>query len=131
MLREQTPKQLYVVRGKLYELLTNCIPPEVIFRHLTFELLRKLDDELRHKVWCCWVPCCCLVAMLRAHCCTVHSRAYSACGCPVLSTSRCALCGRWHCLLHSLSTGSSKGRSQFSTSRYTSMLVTLLSCAMS
>jgi replication factor C subunit 3/5 len=51
VLREQTPKQLYVVRGKLYELLTNCIPPEVIFRTLTVELLRKLDDELRHKVW--------------------------------------------------------------------------------
>jgi hypothetical protein len=56
VLREQTPKQLYVVRGKLYELLTNCIPPEVIFRHLTFELLRKLDDELRHKVRRCKVP---------------------------------------------------------------------------
>jgi hypothetical protein len=55
VLREQTPKQLYVVRGKLYELLTNCIPPEVIFRHLTVELLRKLDDELRHKVWHQWL----------------------------------------------------------------------------
>ena len=27
--REQTPKNLYLVRGKLYELLVNCIPPEV------------------------------------------------------------------------------------------------------
>ncbi len=50
VMREQTPKQLYVVRGKLYELLVNCIPPEVIFRRLTTELLRRLDDELRHKV---------------------------------------------------------------------------------
>ena len=66
VLREQTPKQLYVVRGKLYELLTNCIPPEVIFRHLTFELLRKLDDELRHKVWRCKVP----VLLPNRHACT-------------------------------------------------------------
>lgn len=50
MMKEQTPKQLYVVRGKMYELLVNCIPPEVIFRRLAVELLRKLDDELRHKV---------------------------------------------------------------------------------
>jgi len=50
VMREQTPKQLYVVRGKLYELLVNCIPPDVIFRRLTTELLRKLDDELRHSV---------------------------------------------------------------------------------
>ena len=52
MLREQTPKQLYVVRGKLYELLVNCIPPEVVFRRLAQELLRKLDDELRCRVLC-------------------------------------------------------------------------------
>lgn len=29
MLAEQTPKRLYQARGKLYELLTNCIPAEV------------------------------------------------------------------------------------------------------
>lgn len=52
-MREQSPKQLYVVRGKMYELLVNCIPPELIFRRLATELLRKLDDELRHKVPFC------------------------------------------------------------------------------
>mmetsp|Transcript_11741 Transcript_11741/g.30075 ORF Transcript_11741/g.30075 Transcript_11741/m.30075 type:complete len:357 (-) Transcript_11741:48-1118(-) len=47
---EQTPKRLYVVRGKLYELLANCIPPELIIKLLARELIRKLDDELKHKV---------------------------------------------------------------------------------
>lgn len=49
IVREQSPKQLYVVRGKLYELLVNCIPPEVILRKLSLELMRKLDDELKHS----------------------------------------------------------------------------------
>ncbi|GAB4819144.1 hypothetical protein N2152v2_006190 [Parachlorella kessleri] len=47
--REQTPKNLYLVRGKLYELLVNCIPPEVVLRRLAVELMRKLDDELKHS----------------------------------------------------------------------------------
>lgn len=48
MLREQSPKNLYAVRGKLYELLVNCVPPEIILRRLCLELLKKLDDELKH-----------------------------------------------------------------------------------
>ena len=28
---EQTPKQLQEIRSRLYELLTHCIPPDVIF----------------------------------------------------------------------------------------------------
>lgn len=47
MLTEQSPKRLYTVRGKLYELLGNCIPPELILRTLLVELLKKLDDELK------------------------------------------------------------------------------------
>lgn len=50
VMREQTPKQLYLVRGKMYELLVNCIPPEAVFKRLCMELLPKLDDELKHKV---------------------------------------------------------------------------------
>lgn len=50
ILQEQSPKRLYEVRGKLYELLVNCLPPELILRRLALELFRKLDDELRHKV---------------------------------------------------------------------------------
>lgn len=48
--REQSPKQLLLVRGKLYELLVNCIPPEIIVRQLTKALTQRLDDELRHHV---------------------------------------------------------------------------------
>jgi hypothetical protein len=50
MLQEQSPKRLYQVRGKLYELLGNCIPAELILRALLVELLRKLDDELKVEV---------------------------------------------------------------------------------
>ena len=53
ILGEQTPKRLFVVRGKLYELLVNCIPPELIIKKLMLELARKLDDELKHKVADC------------------------------------------------------------------------------
>ena len=47
--QEQSPKQLYQVRGKLYELLVNCLPPELILRKLALALLRTLDDEVKHK----------------------------------------------------------------------------------
>ena len=47
ILREQSPKNLYAVRQKLYELLVNCIPPEVVLRRLCLELLKKLDNELK------------------------------------------------------------------------------------
>lgn len=50
ILAEQTPKRLFAVRGKMYELLVNCIPPELILKKLMLELVRKLDDELKHKV---------------------------------------------------------------------------------
>ncbi|KAI3438016.1 hypothetical protein D9Q98_000459 [Chlorella vulgaris] len=48
VLAEQTPKRLYQARGKLYELLTNCIPAEVVLRRLAVELMRRTDDQLRH-----------------------------------------------------------------------------------
>jgi replication factor C subunit 3/5 len=35
------------VRGKLYELLANCIPPELIIKGLLDALLKKLDDDLK------------------------------------------------------------------------------------
>ncbi|KAJ6422573.1 hypothetical protein OIU84_027524 [Salix udensis] len=53
MMREQSPKRLFQVRGKLYELLINCIPPEIILKKLLSELLKKLDEELKHEV-CHW-----------------------------------------------------------------------------
>ena len=49
ILTEQTAKRLYLVRGKLYELIVNCIPPEMIIRQLAKELMPKLDDELKRS----------------------------------------------------------------------------------
>ena len=49
ILTEQTAKRLFQVRGKLYELLVNCIPPEVVMRQLAKELMPKLDDELKRS----------------------------------------------------------------------------------
>ncbi|XP_039131043.1 replication factor C subunit 3 [Dioscorea cayenensis subsp. rotundata] len=53
IMKEQSPKRLFLVRGKLYELLVNCIPPEIILKKLLSELLKKLDFELKHEV-CHW-----------------------------------------------------------------------------
>lgn len=50
ILKEQSPKRLFQIRGKLYELLSNCIPPEIILKRLLGELLKKLDSELKHEV---------------------------------------------------------------------------------
>ncbi|VFQ61620.1 unnamed protein product [Cuscuta campestris] len=53
IMKEQSPKRLFQVRGKLYELISNCIPPDVILKRLLSELLKKLDSELKHEV-CHW-----------------------------------------------------------------------------
>lgn len=47
ILGEQSPKRLYQVRCKLYELLANCIPPSLLLKTLLLELLKKLDQELQ------------------------------------------------------------------------------------
>ncbi|PPD90823.1 hypothetical protein GOBAR_DD12244 [Gossypium barbadense] len=60
IMKEQSPKRflpsalkLFQVRGKVYELLINCIPPEIVLKRLLHELLKKLDAELKHEV-CHW-----------------------------------------------------------------------------
>ncbi|KAK1289313.1 hypothetical protein QJS10_CPB18g00376 [Acorus calamus] len=53
IMKEQSPKRLFQVRGKIYELLINCIPPEIVLKKLLSELLKKLDSELKHEV-CHW-----------------------------------------------------------------------------
>lgn len=50
IVEEQSPKRLQQVRLKLYELLTHCIPPELIIKKLTLELLKKLDSEVKYEV---------------------------------------------------------------------------------
>jgi len=50
IIEEQSPKRLLSIRTKLYELLTHCIPPEIILKNLSLELLKKLDSELKCEV---------------------------------------------------------------------------------
>mmetsp|Transcript_18868 Transcript_18868/g.34222 ORF Transcript_18868/g.34222 Transcript_18868/m.34222 type:complete len:355 (-) Transcript_18868:81-1145(-) len=47
ILQEQSPKKLYQVRGKLYELIANCIPPDLILKQVMFELLKRIDDDIK------------------------------------------------------------------------------------
>jgi len=49
VLHEQSPKQLLKIRSKLYELLANCIPADLIMRALTQELLRKVPTSVKHE----------------------------------------------------------------------------------
>lgn len=48
--REQSPQRLLATREKLYELLSKCIPADVILKTLSRELLKNLDDELKAEV---------------------------------------------------------------------------------
>jgi replication factor C subunit 3/5 len=49
VLAEQSPRQLMKVRGKLFELLSNCIPPDMIMRELVQALMRKIPVAVRHE----------------------------------------------------------------------------------
>ena len=50
ILQEQSPAQLLQARDMLYELLTNCIPADTIMLSLTRELMKAMDDTLKHEV---------------------------------------------------------------------------------
>lgn len=47
---ERSPKQILVIRAKLYELITHCIPPTVIIKTLCFKLVGKVDDEMKPEI---------------------------------------------------------------------------------
>jgi replication factor C subunit 3/5 len=47
---EQSPRQLLKVRGKLYELIASCIPPEVIMKRLCAALLKRAPLPVQHEV---------------------------------------------------------------------------------
>jgi replication factor C subunit 3/5 len=49
IVEEQSPIRLQIVRAKVYELLTNCIPADVVMRALTKALLRRVDDQIKHE----------------------------------------------------------------------------------
>ncbi|KAK0079191.1 hypothetical protein PV325_001610 [Microctonus aethiopoides] len=46
MVTEQTPKKLYEIRGRLYELLTHTIPCDLIFKGLLQESIKNCDFQL-------------------------------------------------------------------------------------
>lgn len=50
ILQEQSPSKLLQSREMFYELLTNCIPAELILSTLLRELMKSLDDTLKHDV---------------------------------------------------------------------------------
>lgn len=48
--RQQSAASLLEVRGRLYELLGNCIPPDLILKQLTRALWGKADDGMKPKL---------------------------------------------------------------------------------
>mmetsp|Transcript_25691 Transcript_25691/g.54265 ORF Transcript_25691/g.54265 Transcript_25691/m.54265 type:complete len:385 (+) Transcript_25691:43-1197(+) len=50
LIKEQSPKALIAAREKLYELLINCIPAQVILKTMVMELLPTLDDSIKGEV---------------------------------------------------------------------------------
>ncbi len=50
IMAEQSPSKLLQAREMLYDLLTNCIPADVIMQTLVNELMKALDDQLKHEV---------------------------------------------------------------------------------
>lgn len=49
--KEQSPARLMAAREKLYELLVNCIPADVIIKTLTKELSKNLDESLKNEIF--------------------------------------------------------------------------------
>ncbi|TKS82879.1 Replication factor C subunit 3 [Collichthys lucidus] len=47
---QQSPQRLLEVRARLYELLTHCIPPDIIMKGLVTELLSNCDGQLKTEV---------------------------------------------------------------------------------
>ena len=50
ILAEQSPARLLQVRGRLYELIVNCIPPEIIMQTLAKALMCRVDVEVKHQI---------------------------------------------------------------------------------
>ncbi|XP_046645589.1 replication factor C subunit 3-like [Daphnia pulicaria] len=50
MVSEQSPKALLEVRGRIYELLSHCIAPEMIIKKLLKEILKNCDGQLKAEV---------------------------------------------------------------------------------
>ncbi|GAB1606807.1 replication factor C subunit 3-like [Argonauta hians] len=50
MVQQQSPQRLLEIRARLYELLTHCIPPDVIMKGLLQELITNCDGQLKAEV---------------------------------------------------------------------------------
>ncbi|PAA56180.1 hypothetical protein BOX15_Mlig030012g2 [Macrostomum lignano] len=50
VLEEQSPARLLIVRTRLYELLSHCVPPDLIMRCLVTELISSCDGTLKAEV---------------------------------------------------------------------------------
>ncbi|XP_057313931.1 replication factor C subunit 3-like [Hydractinia symbiolongicarpus] len=50
IIEQQTPKRLLEVRSRLYELLTHCIPPDIIIKGLLAELVKNCDGSLKSEL---------------------------------------------------------------------------------
>lgn len=50
ILKEQTPQKLLAIRNRLYELMTHCIPPDVILKYLTIELTKNIDEAMKPTI---------------------------------------------------------------------------------
>jgi len=50
MIEEQSPMRLLDVRKRLYELLSHCIPADVVLKTLTMELMKLVDGEIKGQI---------------------------------------------------------------------------------
>uniref|UniRef100_A0A0A9GCD0 Uncharacterized protein n=1 Tax=Arundo donax TaxID=35708 RepID=A0A0A9GCD0_ARUDO len=49
-MEEPSPKQLFVIRGKIRKLIEHDVSPHFIFGHLVAELKRDKDEEFQHSI---------------------------------------------------------------------------------
>ena len=50
IIQQQNPEKILVIRERLYELLSHCIPPNVIFKTLVNQLINSCDAEIKIDV---------------------------------------------------------------------------------
>ena len=48
--KDQSPQSLLSTRNHFYELLSRCVPPEIILRSLVVQILVSVDIELKFQV---------------------------------------------------------------------------------
>ncbi|KAF7791670.1 hypothetical protein EIP86_002693 [Pleurotus ostreatoroseus] len=50
IIQEQSPQRVMEVRGKLYELLSHCIPPTMILKTIADRVVEKVDEALKADI---------------------------------------------------------------------------------